>query len=231
MSPVGQLSSAIFFSARELHTSFHPLLAETSFAAGLERPVIIAITASLAVVLLSLGAAYALPRSRSVQRPDGLFVPLMFAAMFVLLPLSLISVRSNVVAPTAGIIIIYMLAVLPFCIWHLRNSLNRVRPEVEDAARIDGCSTGQVFRHVVLPVIAPSLVVTAVCSLMAAWSFCLIVPSILQIPGSAVLSGQSSEFDPAAVCIAAAPLVVLFLFLSVYLVRKARAGAQTGTPS
>jgi len=233
MIPAGQFTSVILLSSREPHFSFRPLLAETFFAAGLERSAIIAITASIAVLLLSLLAAYALPRSRSRHgaREGDLFVPLMFAAMFVFLPLSLVWLRLNVLTPGVTLIIIYALAVLPYCIWQLHCSLNRIPSELEDAARIDGCSAGQLFRHVVLPSIAPNLVVTAICSLIAAWSLNVVAPSILRLPGSPVLFQQANGFASAAVFIAAAPLVVLCLVLSVYLMRQARPKMQVGTPS
>ena len=139
--------------------------------------------------------------------------------------------RSNVLAPSVALIIFYTLAVLPFCIWQLRCSLNRIPPELEDAARIDGCSAGQLFRHVVLPIITPGLVVTIVYSLIAAWSLCVATPSVLQLPGSLVPLQQSNGFESTAPFIAMAPLVVLFLLLTVYLLGKARASTQTGTPS
>ncbi len=154
----------------------------------------------------------------------------MFAAMFVFLPLSLILLRSNVVTAGVALILIYALAVLPVCIWQLRGSLNRIPPEVEEAARIDGCSAGELFRYVVLPIIAPNLVVTIVYALIVAWSLCVIAPSILQIPGSPALFPQTNGFDSVAFSIAIAPLVTLFLILSVCLVRNARtqlAGQQS----
>jgi ABC-type glycerol-3-phosphate transport system permease component len=223
MIPVGQLPSVILQSARELHPGLHPLLAETSLVAELERSAIIAIAASTIAVLLSLLIAYALPRARPDRqgpRAAGLFVPLMFAAMFLFLPLWLICLRSNLLTPSVALVLIYALSVLPFCIWQLRCSLDSIPPELEEAARIDGCSAGQFFRRVVLPIIAPNLLVTIVYPLIAAWSLCVITPSILQTNG----------FDSAAVGIALAPLVVLFLVLSVCLVRNARSSSQISTP-
>ncbi len=154
----------------------------------------------------------------------------MFAAMFLLLPLSLILLKSNVLTPDVALILIYALAVLPVCIWQLGGSLNRIPPEVEEAARIDGCSAGQLFRHVVLPIIAPNLVVTIVYALIVAWSLWVIAPSSLHIPGSPALFPQTNGVDSVAVCIAMVPLVALFLFLSVYLVLNARTSSQVGGP-
>jgi multiple sugar transport system permease protein len=150
--------------------------------------------------------------------------------MFLFLPLWLICLRSNLLTPSVALVLIYTLAVLPVCIWQLHGSLNRLPPELEEAARIDGCSAGQFFRQVVLPSIAPNLVVTVVSSLIAAWSLGVITPSILQIPGSPVLLQQTNGFDSAAVGIALVPLVALFLILSVYLVRNARTSSQVSTP-
>ena len=208
------------------------LLAEMFLAEGLVGSVISAIGATIAALLLSLLVAYALPRTHTAEHGAkvGLFVPLMFAATVVLLPLFLILLRSNILVPGVALIIGYAFAVVPFCVWKLNCSLNRISAELKDAARIDGCSAGQVFRHVVLPGIAPNLVVTLIYSLIGAWSLCVVTPSILQLPGSPVLLRQSDGSNSGAAFIAAAPLVFLFLVLIGYLVRHARINSQPGTP-
>lgn len=149
-------------------------------------------------------------------------MPLMFAAMFVFLPCGWMLLGSNVVRQSAALIIIYTIAVLPFCVWQLHHSLDRVPPEIENALRMDGCSGGEFFRHFLLPTIAPSLFVTTLFSLIAAWSLCVIMPLILQSSGTAILAGQPKMLSAAAFSIATAPLALCFLFLSVYLVRSVR---------
>ena len=175
---------------------------------------IFAIAVGLAIFLVSLLIAFALPRSRTAHgfNDGGVFAPLMFAAIFLLLPFSLAGLRFSILPPDILLIILSVLVALPFCIWRLHRSLRCVPSELEDAARIDGCSAGQAFRHVVLPVIGRSLVVAAISSLVVAWTLCVIVPAIL----------QADAFDPRSIAILTAPVAILFLFLIVYLARTGK---------
>ena len=99
------------------------LLAEMFLAEGLVGSVIIAIGATIAALLLSLLVACALPRTHPAEHGAkvGLFVPLMFAATVVLLPLFLILLRSNILVPGVALIIGYAFAVVPFCVWKLNS--------------------------------------------------------------------------------------------------------------
>jgi ABC-type glycerol-3-phosphate transport system permease component len=192
------------------------LLAE-GFLFGSERQAIIAIAVGVAIFLFGLLIAYALPWPRPAHcfSEGGVFAPLMFAAMFLLLPFSLAGFRFSFLPPETLLIIISVLVALPFCIWRLHRSLRCVPSELKDAARIDGCSPGHVFRYAVLPVISRSLVVAAICSLVAAWTLCMVIPDLLRADG----------FEPSHTTILAAPVAVLFLFLTVYLVHTRKAAA------
>lgn len=225
MSPGAQLFFSILLPPGEGFTNFGPQFAETVFAAELERSVLFAIALSVAAVSLGLVVAYLLPRSRSKDgdSSEGRFAPLLLATAVLVLPLSLLLFKSEVITRTIAVIIVYAVVVLPFCIWHLHDTFIRIPSELEDAARIDGCSTGQVFRHVVLPIIAPSLIVTTVFSLIAAWSLCVLAPALLPIRGPFPLELNAS--DPATALIATMPVVILFLLLGVYLVRGPRTSA------
>ncbi len=57
-----------------------------------------------------------------------------------------------------------------FYIFMLRQFFMTVPRELEDAARIDGCGTWGVFRHVILPMSTPALVAVAVFAFMASWN-------------------------------------------------------------
>jgi len=188
------------------------------FLFGSERQAIIAIAVGVVIFLVSLLIAYALPRSRTTRgfNKGGVFAPLMFTALFLLLPLSLASFRNSILPPETLLTIISVLVALPFCIWRLRRSLRCVPSELEDAARIDGCSAGQVFRNVVLPIISQSIVVAAISSLIAAWTLCVAIPALLTADG----------FDPSRIAILSAPVAVLFLFLIVYLSRAGKPAAR-----
>ncbi len=67
---------------------------------------------------------------------------------------------------------------LPFAIWLARNFIDGVPISLEEAARIDGATTWQVMRLVVLPLIRPGMIVLSIYSLIGNWGN-FFVPFIL----------------------------------------------------
>ena len=64
-----------------------------------------------------------------------------------------------------GLLIAYVSFALPFTIWLLIGFFMDVPIEIEEAAMIDGCSRVGVLLRVVLPIVAPGLVVAAIFAL------------------------------------------------------------------
>jgi multiple sugar transport system permease protein len=58
----------------------------------------------------------------------------------------------------------------PLYIFMLRQFIMSIPREVDDAARIDGCSSLQVFRHIIFPLIRPAVVTVGVIEFLAAWT-------------------------------------------------------------
>lgn len=179
----------------------------------------VALLAGLAAPLLSLLVASILPRAHSAN--DGWLVPLLLAALILLLSSSAMLILSDVARSNVIVTMIYATAVLPFSIWHLRSGLDCIPRELERSARIDGFSTGQFLRRVILPSIALNLGATAAFSLATAWAMWLVFPSLFEISGPLALAHDPIISGSNAVLIAIAPLLILFLLLGVCFVRNA----------
>jgi multiple sugar transport system permease protein len=67
---------------------------------------------------------------------------------------------------------------LPFAIWLLKNYIDAVPMELEEAAGIEGAGTLRVLLHVVLPLVLPGLAVAAVFNFISAWG-AFVVPLVL----------------------------------------------------
>jgi multiple sugar transport system permease protein len=78
----------------------------------------------------------------------------------------------------------------PFTIWLMRSFLVDVPIELDEAARIDGCNNWQVFWKVILPVVRPGLVVTALFSLLLSYNEFLF---------ALVLTGSEAKTLPVAI--------------------------------
>jgi multiple sugar transport system permease protein len=129
---------------------------------------------------------------------------------------------------------------LPFGLFMMRNSFEALPVELEEAALIDGCSTGQALRRVLLRAVAPGMVTVAIFSFLASWNE-FVAPLIFLTDGSKftlpvalfnLQSGNLGSVDFGAlqsgVVVAALPCVAVFLLLQRYYVRGFTSGALKG---
>jgi ABC-type glycerol-3-phosphate transport system permease component len=107
-------------------------------------------------------------------------------------------------------------------------------PEVLEAASVDGASTGQVFRRIVLPLLRPAIATLSVLTFVWSWSDLLMALVIIQnaaqrtlIPATALLTNRYNTDIPgnaAAVVIALIPMLIVFLLGQRFLQRGILAG-------
>jgi len=145
------------------------------FFRHLRNTVTVAIGSTLLSLAVGFLAAYALVRFRLPARLDILF---MFWVLIVkMLPPVVIAVPLyktlrflGLLDSLAGLVIVYQVYTLPYCIWMLLGFVKEVPQEFEEAASLDGASTWQILRHVVLPLVGPGLVAAGIFSAIIAWN-------------------------------------------------------------
>jgi multiple sugar transport system permease protein len=167
----------------------------------------------------------------------------MIPAIMYLIPIYIMFVKFNEVTgiplkgTLVGIILIYSAFFIPFSIWILRGFFAAIPKELEEAARIDGCTQIQVFWHVVLPLAVPGIIATGVYIFLTAWdelmfAWVLCNADTLTIPvGIRLFVGNyQNRFDlmMAAATVATIPVMVLFFMLQKYIIKGLTAGAVKG---
>src|SRR5205807_8923167 len=120
-------------------------------------------------VLISLTLAFlaAMAEARFGFKGRAVFIVLIICVHMVPLnalisPLYLTLDRVGQTDSRAGVIAVYIAVVLPFMIWTLRRFIANIPVDLEEAAMIDGCRREEAFVRVVLPLIGPGLVATAI---------------------------------------------------------------------
>ena len=196
---------------------------------------------SCGAVLLSFVAAvpasYALARFqfRFKEHLAFLFMSFRFAPFIAfLIPLYILFQRVGLYNTYSGLILAYQLISLPFTVWMLRSFFMEVPIEVEEAAKIDGCSWWGVLTKVILPLSVPGMAVTVILGFMFCWNafnyplmlagrqtFPVTVGAIQFISYEEVLWGQMA----AASLVAVVPQLILSLFVQKYIVRGLTMGA------
>lgn len=127
----------------------------------------------------------------------------------------------------------------PFTIWMLRSFFETIPAELDEAARVDGCSHFEAFRRVIMPVMWPGVVTTGLFSFLLAYNDYLVcamlldaqsqtmVPAITQYFNRETTSTDQIQAIAAAVSITA-PLFVLVMIFQRQIVSGLTAGAVKG---
>lgn len=211
--------------------NFYQLFVSTGFLGWLTNSLIVALAVTAVGVLLASTAGYALSRFRFFGRLavlNSLLVTQIFPATMLLLPIFLILLQMGLVDTFFGLGLIYLATVLPFGIWQMKSFYDRIPENIEEAAALDGCSPGEIFRRVIIPVSAPGLAVTAFFSFAAVWNEYVIAAIILRESSLFTLplglrelqagaaTGQDALFAAGALVVTV-PMIALYLVLSRYL--------------
>jgi multiple sugar transport system permease protein len=143
----------------------------------------------------------------------------------------------NLIDTYQGVILFFVASALPFSIWLMKNFLDSVPFELEEAAWIDGASTFQGLFRIVLPIAAPGIAVVGVWSFLIAWTNFFVPLIILSTPDYLPASvhiynffgsyGQVNYGQLAAYAMLyALPAVVLYTLVSRFFVRGVSGGLK-----
>lgn len=221
--------------------NFKMVFTDTEFFLWLLNSVIITGLTSVIAVSLSATAGYALSRYKFPFR-TGLFVFLMatqmMPAVMLLLPLYFMLQRFGLVDSFAGVILVYMMTTVPFCVWLLKGYFDTIPRSLEQAAMVDGLTEVQAFWKVVLPLSTPSLAIAMLFSITQVWNEYIVARVILQSSeiytwplGLFELQG---EFDTrwgmfaAASVLVTIPVTSVFLYSSRWLLSGLTVGSVKG---
>ena len=218
--------------------SYIKLFTEQPFVQWLMNSLIVSGAVTVFGVALASIGGYALSRYRFVGRNASMLSILttqMFPATMLLLPLYVMIAKLNLINTFLGLLIFYTATALPFCLWQMKGFYDTISVSLEEAARIDGCSRWQTFVKVSLPLAVPGLVITALFSFMTAWSEYIVAAQVLQETDMFTLPLGLKSFEStlstqwglyaASSILVSIPVVIVFMFLSKYLVSGLTIGA------
>lgn len=219
------------------------VLSNGTFLRNILNSVIVA-TAVVAVSLfLSVTASYALGRVNFKGRTTILMAILsvsMFPQVVILSGLLGMINLLELYNTLCALILAYMIFTLPFTVWVITTFMKELPQELEDAARMDGCSTFRIITHVFFPILGPALVSTGLLAFIAAWNeFLFALTFVLNdemrtVPVAIALISGASRYElpfgaiMAASVIVTVPLVVLVLVFQRKIVSGLTAGAIKG---
>ncbi|MCF1600247.1 carbohydrate ABC transporter permease [Streptomyces muensis] len=151
---------------------------------------------ALTVVCAAL-AAYPLSRFRSrFNRP--FLLTILFATSLpitaIMVPVYALFVRVNLIDTMEGTIFFFAASQLPFAIWLMKNFMDGVPKELEEAAWTDGASSLQSLVRVVLPLMGPGVAVVTVFSFVMMWGNFFVPFMLLLTPDQMPAAVSINEF-------------------------------------
>jgi multiple sugar transport system permease protein len=210
----------------------------TQFLRYLWNSIFVSTLTTVFGVAVAVPAAYAFSRFRFPGR-NALFFSVLFRNMFpavvFLMPLFIMMRWMGLVNTHSSLIITYLTFGLPLSIWLLKGFYDNIPLELEQAARIDGCTRFQAFLLVVMPLSAPGIIATAIYSFITAWNEYVYALTFLNSDEKLTLPVGLQRFFAeyvtnwpglmAASFIMSVPVVMMFLVLQKYFVRALTEGA------
>ena len=208
--------------------------------AALINSVITAVTSTAISLVLAVPAAYAITRFRT---PSGqvfilaALVARMVPTIAVGVPLVEVMRNMGLTDTSFGLAIAHATISLPLSIWLMSSFFEAVPDELEEAAKVDGCTRIQALVKVVLPVVTGGLAVTAIFAFLASWNeflFALLLSAVRAQTTPIVIANFQSQFGlewgamTALAAIYSLPVVLLTMFLQRHIVAGLTLGAVKG---
>jgi multiple sugar transport system permease protein len=207
----------------------------------LQNSAVIAAGTTLLSLLIALFAAYGLSRySFRGKGPVGfaMFATQMLPEALLLVPLYALFLGLGLLNSLGGLVLVNTVFVMPILVWLLKGAIDSVPLEVEEAARIDGCSRYTIQVSIVWPLILPSIAAASVLAFFHAWNEFLVASTFIldaeKRPASVGLAGLIGELSTpldqvmAAAMLYTLPALVFFLIVQRRIVTGLTAGSVKG---
>lgn len=206
--------------------------AKISFGVFFKNSFLIAIVATLGTVMSSALVAFGLARCKFFGRRVlfvAMLLTMMLPAQVLMIPQYLWYQKLNWVGSFKPLIIPYFFATQGFFVYLMINFIDGIPKELDEAAKIDGCSWYGIFARIILPLISPALITASIFSFMWRWddflSALLYINESAKYPVSLALKlfsdpGSSSDYGAmfAMATLSILPAVIMFICLQRYLV-------------
>jgi multiple sugar transport system permease protein len=220
---------------------YQQILGESTFQRALLNSTIIAGVTTVVCLFFGSIAAYAIARMRFRFKSIVMTLILaisFFPAVAIIAPLFIQYTQLGLINTYASVIITDTVFALPLTIWLLVAFFRELPFDLEDAAKVDGATTLQAFRKVIVPLSAPGVFTTAILTFIYAWNEFLFAntflfdestqPVTVVIPNFATVYTVDYGAQAAAAVVVTVPLVILVLFFQRRIVSGLTAGAVKG---
>jgi multiple sugar transport system permease protein len=228
----------VFF--RPTFSNYSNIINNEEFINSLINSVIISFSVTILVIVLGILAAYAFSRYNIRGKNNYFFFVLttrMGPPVAFVLPLYLIMSKMRLIDTYPALIFTYLLMNLAFCIWMMKGFIDAIPIEIDESAKLDGCSTLKIILKVIIHLSRSGLFAVGIFSFILTWNeffyalnltrseartFPVLLPAYM-----GVLFPKWEQICAASV-ILSIPVIILALVISKHLVKALTLGAVKG---
>jgi multiple sugar transport system permease protein len=222
-------------------SEYGQIFGDPAFQQALINSVIISGVTTVICLFFGAIAAYAIARLRFGFK--GIIMTLILAISFfpgvaIIAPLFIQFSAFGIIDTLASVIITDVVFALPLTVWLLVAFFRELPRDLEEAAKVDGATTIQAFRKVIVPLAAPGVFTTAILTFIFAWNEFLFATTFLLTPETqpvtVVIPNFASQYttdygaQAAAAVVVTVPLVIMVLIFQRRIVSGLTAGAVKG---
>jgi ABC-type glycerol-3-phosphate transport system permease component len=202
---------------------------------------IVAMGSTALGIFLAALAGFSMSRFRAPflgSYNQALLIVQMFPLILAIIPLFIFFRKLDMVNNFVPVILVYTVTQLPFSTWMLRSYFDSIPRDLDEAAKVDGCSPLRSFVQIILPLASPGIAAVAIFSFLFSYNEFFISSVFLRdedrmtIPVGIQSFMQQYSADwgslMASATLAMVPTLILFLLIQKYLISGALAGAVKG---
>ena len=240
--PVREVTQKIYYpKSNSTLDSYRTLFSQYDFTTYLRNSLVVSFAAATFVIFIGLMGAYALARYKFKGKAQIMLVFLvtqMIPALIALAPLYLLLSKVGLLNSLVGLTLAYVGGMVPFATIMLRGFLQRIPPELDEAALIDGCNRFTALFRVVFPVALPGIAATFIFAFVQCWNELFLAMVLIDSDGNKTFPVAMRSFIgayyiewgglAAAVMIGIIPTVLIFAAMSKFMISGLTAGIVKG---
>lgn len=206
--------------------------AKITFGTFFSNSMFISVIATVGTIVSSSLVAFGLARCRFRGRKlvfAAMLLSMMVPAQVLMIPQYIWYEKLGWVGSYLPLIVPYCFAIQGFFVYLLVNFIESIPKELDEAAKIDGCSYFGIYYRIALPLMVPAMVTVGIFSFMWRWedflSALLYINEAEKYPACLALKlfsdpGSSSDYGAmfAMAAVSIIPIIVIFIFFQKYLV-------------
>lgn len=233
----GELTSnpTSFLPKNPTIANFVHVIKDLAFAGNIANSIVIALCTTLIAIIISCMAVNGIvrffPKLGNIIR-KALVTTYLFPPILLAIPYSLVMAKLGLTNTRIGLVIVYLSFSVPYAVWMLVGFFKTVPIGIEEAARVDGANKVQTFIRIVVPLVMPGIVATAIYTFINAWNEFLYALILINSTDMMTVSVKLRSLQGAEILnwgdmMAASTLVVVPSVIFFMLIQKKIAGGMT----